>query len=231
MLIDYTNIDIYQEDHLVLSDVNLQVGSGEFIYLIGQVGSGKTSMLKTIYGELDTHKGKATVLDTDIKRLRKSQWPRLRKQLGIVFQDFQLLPDRSVAKNLDFVLRATSWRKKKERRERIAEVLERVGLPDKADQRPFELSGGEQQRICIARAILNRPQLILADEPTGNLDYENGRRVISLLRSIHEAGNTVIISTHNMQWLEEFPGTVYCCQNGKLVKDNRQQSTDNTSKE
>lgn len=231
MLIDYSNIDIYQEDHLVLSDVNLQVGSGEFIYLIGQVGSGKTSMLKTIYGELDTHKGKATVLDTDIKRLRKSQWPRLRKQLGIVFQDFQLLPDRSVAKNLDFVLRATSWRKKKERRERIAEVLERVGLPDKADQRPFELSGGEQQRICIARAILNRPQLILADEPTGNLDYENGRRVISLLRSIHEAGNTVIISTHNMQWLEEFPGTVYCCQNGKLVKDNRQQSTDNTSKE
>lgn len=216
MLIDYTNIDIYQEDHLVLSDVNLQVGSGEFIYLIGQVGSGKTSMLKTIYGELDTHKGKATVLDTDIKRLRKSQWPRLRKQLGIVFQDFQLLPDRSVAKNLDFVLRATGWRKKKERRERIAEVLERVGLPDKADQRPFELSGGEQQRICIARAILNRPQLILADEPTGNLDYENGRRVISLLRSIHEAGNTVIISTHNMQWLEEFPGTVYCCQNGKL---------------
>lgn len=216
MIIDYSDIDIYQDDHLVLSGVNLKVEAGEFIYLIGQVGSGKTSMLKTLYGELDARRGKAKVLDTDIKRLRKSQWPKLRKRLGIVFQDFQLLPDRSIERNLDFVLRATGWKKKKERRARIAEVLERVGLPDKAASRPFELSGGEQQRICIARAILNKPQLLLADEPTGNLDYENGRRVIELLKSIHEAGNTVIISTHNMQWLEEFPGTVYRCEGGKL---------------
>lgn len=217
MTIDYKDIDIYQDDHLVLQHVDFQAKEGELIYLIGQVGSGKTSLLKTIYGELDTENGQTSVLDFDTKELRASQWPKLRKQLGIVFQDFQLLPDRSVAENLDFVLRATGMKRKADRRKRIQEVLEHVGLPNKADSRPYELSGGEQQRICIARAILNKPKLLLADEPTGNLDYENGRNIIQLLCKIQQEGSTVIITTHNLQWLKEFPGTVYRCENTRLV--------------
>ncbi len=219
MTVEYKDIDIYQDDHLVLQHVDFQANEGELIYLIGQVGSGKTSLLKTIYGELDTEHGETTVLGINTKKLKPSQWPKVRKQLGVVFQDFQLLPDRSVAMNLDFVLRATGWNKKQEREQRIKEVLDHVGLPDKADKRPFELSGGEQQRICIARAILNKPKLLLADEPTGNLDQENGKHIIELLNQIKEEGSTVIITTHNLQWLKEYPGTVYRCDNSRLVKE------------
>lgn len=218
MTIDYNRVSIYQEDNKILEDVTFQASEGELIYLIGQVGSGKTSLLKTIYGELQPESGDATVLGTDMMEVEPSRLPRLRKQLGVVFQDFRLLPDRSVADNLDFVLRATDWKKKAERRQRIQEVLKLVGLPDKANSRPFELSGGEQQRICIARAILNAPALVIADEPTGNLDVENGRKIIELLTQIQQQGSTVIITTHNLAWLDEFPGTVYECIDGKLIK-------------
>lgn len=219
MIIEYKETDIYQADHLVLKNVNFQAHEGELIYIVGSVGSGKTSMLRTIYGELTPTHGRADVMGFDMTKIRAKKLPALRKQIGIVFQDFQLLPDRTIKDNLNFVLRATGWKKKEARARRIVEVLEEVGLPDKTNHRPYELSGGEQQRICIARAILNTPTLIIADEPTGNLDTENGRNIISLLNSIREKGATVIITTHNMQWLQEMPGTVYRCENGQFIKE------------
>ena len=209
MIIEYEHTDIYQAEHLVLKDVTFKAEEGELVYLVGAVGSGKSSLLKTLYGELTPSEGKAIVMGNDMGSIKAKKLPALRKQIGIVFQDCQLLHDRSVHDNLDFVLRATGWKKKDERERRIIEVLEEVGLPDKVNHRPYELSGGEQQRICIARAILNTPQLILADEPTGNLDVENGRNIIKLLNRLREDGTTVVITTHNMQWLEEVPGTVY----------------------
>ena len=215
--IDYHNIDIYQEEHLVLKNATFQAHEGELIYIVGPVGSGKTSLLRTIYGELTPADGNAEVMGFDMLTIRANKLPTLRKQIGIVFQDFQLLPDRTIKENLDFVLRATNWKKKDERSRRIIEVLEEVGLPDKTNHRPYELSGGEQQRICIARAILNKPKLILADEPTGNLDTDNGRSIIHILNKIREEGATVIITTHNMAWLEEMPGTVYRCEGGQLI--------------
>lgn len=219
MIIGYEHTDIYQAEHLVLKDVNFQAHEGELIYVVGQVGSGKTSLLRTIYGEITPVQGRAEVMGNDMLTIRAKKLPPLRKQIGIVFQDFQLLTDRTVKENLDFVLRATGWKKKMERDKRIVEVLEEVGLPDKTNHRPYELSGGEQQRICIARAILNTPRLILADEPTGNLDTVNGRNIIQILNKICKDGATVIITTHNMQWLEEYPGTVYRCENGQLVNE------------
>ncbi len=219
MIIEYKDTDIYQAEHLVLKSVGFQAHEGELIYVVGPVGSGKTSLLRTIYGELTPTLGRAEVMGNDMLSIRAKKLPALRKQIGIVFQDFQLLPDRTVKENLDFVLRATGWKKKDARARRIVEVLEQVGLPEKTNHRPYELSGGEQQRICIARAILNTPTLILADEPTGNLDIENGRNIIQLLNSIRESGATVIITTHNMQWLQEMPGTVYRCENGQLINE------------
>lgn len=211
-------MDINQEDVRILSDVTLQVESGEFVYLVGKVGTGKSSLLKTIYGDLAVNGYYAQVLDFDMKRLKRRKIPRLRKRLGIVFQDFQLLNDRTVEANLDFVLRVTGWRKKKERKVRIDEVLKLVGLADKADQMPYRLSGGEQQCVCIARAILNNPQLILADEATGNLDKESGLRAASILYEISKRGTAIILSTHNEELIEEFPGKVYRCSEGHLLK-------------
>ena len=170
MRIEYQNVDIAQEEHVILKGVNFQAEAGEFVYLIGKVGTGKSSLLKTFYGELDVHTGSARVLDREMTKIKRRHIPALRKRLGIVFQDFQLLNDRTVRANLDFVLKATGWKKKKERNTRIHEVLEQVGMTAKADQMPYQLSGGEQQCVCIARAILNRPDIILADEATGNLD-------------------------------------------------------------
>lgn len=219
MIIEYKDTDIYQAEHLVLKNVCFQAHKGELIYVVGPVGCGKTSLLRTIYGELSPYEGKAEVMGNDMLTIRAKKLPSLRKQIGIVFQDFQLLPDRTVKENLDFVLRATGWKKKDERAKRIIEVLEEVGLPDKTNHRPYELSGGEQQRICIARALLNTPTLILADEPTGNLDTENGRNIINLLNKIREDGTTVVITTHNMKWLQETPGTVYRCEKGELINE------------
>ncbi len=218
ILIDYKNVQLCQDERPILSDVNLQVGEGEFVYLMGEVGSGKSSLLKSIYGELPIAKGQAIVLYTDVTRIKQRKLPALRKRLGIIFQDFQLLRDRTVADNLDFVLRATGWNKKQERKTRIAEVLEQVGLPEKADRMPHELSGGEQQCICIARAILNSPQLMLADEPTANLDVDNSRKVMRLLNGIRRNGTTIILSTHNEAITEMFPGRLLCCQQGSLVE-------------
>lgn len=208
-LIRYRNVSICQQDVEILNDVNLELGKGEFVYLIGKVGSGKTSLLKTLYKELDIHSGEAEAMGYNLRCIKRKHIPALRRKLGIVFQDFQLLTDRNVYANLEFVLRATGWKDKREIDYRIEEVLEQVGMSDKGKKMPNELSGGEQQRIVIARAILNKPELILADEPTGNLDVETGRRIVELLRSICDAGSTILMTTHNLNLLQEYPGKVY----------------------
>lgn len=218
MILNYTDIDIYQGEHLVLGKVNFCVEEGEMVYLTGPVGSGKSSLLKSIYGEVPVEGASAEVLGFDMTHLKTKNQPTLRRQMGIVFQDFQLLPDRTVNRNLDFVLRSTGWKRQEDRTKRIDEALEMVKLADKKDKYIFELSGGEQQRICIARAILNNPKVILADEPTGNLDAENGELILALLDEIRRQNHTaVILSTHNMQWPEYFPGTVYRCENASLI--------------
>lgn len=214
--INYHNVEVRQQEMIVLEEVDLKIQSGEFVYLIGKVGSGKSSLLKTMYGELDIHKGSAEVLGFDMTHIRRKQIPALRKRIGIVFQDFQLLTDRNVKENLDFVLKATGWNNKHERQIRIEKVLTQVGMNTKGYKMPHELSGGEQQRIVIARAILNTPEIILADEPTGNLDPETGRQIVQLLSNICESGSTVIMTTHNLQLIEEFPGKVYRCENHQV---------------
>jgi cell division transport system ATP-binding protein len=217
MLIEYKKVRIFQEDVCVLNDVDFHVEEGEFIYIIGKVGSGKSSLLKTTYCELDIESGEqATVLDRDIMNIRRREIPALRKEMGIIFQDFQLLHDRTVAKNLRFVLKATGWKNKKEIEERIDEVLEMVGMQEKKNKMPHELSGGEQQRIAIARAILNKPKIIIADEPTGNLDPETATYIIDLLRQISQTGTAIVMTTHNIPMLDKFPGIVYRCKDGAI---------------
>ncbi|MBR6169293.1 MAG: ATP-binding cassette domain-containing protein [Bacteroidaceae bacterium] len=219
MIINYKNINVFQGEHQVLRNVNLTVEEGEMVYLVGQVGSGKSSLLKTFYAQLPCQGEEATVLGYNMLKFKTSQQPALRREMGIVFQDFQLLTDRTVFENLNFVLKATGWKKKAERVERIQEVLKQVRMEDKIDNFIFELSGGEQQRIGIARALLNNPKVILADEPTGNLDADNGELILALLDEIRRQKNTAIVmSTHNWQWIDYFPGTVYKCQNNELIK-------------
>ena len=219
MIIEYKHTNIYQLDgRAILTDVNFEVGDGEFVYIIGRVGSGKSSLLKTIYQELYIDEAEqAEVLGYDLLTLKRKHVPSLRRQMGIVFQDFQLLSDRSVWKNLYFVLNATGW-KKKAIAQRIDEVLADVGMTEKKGCMPYELSGGEQQRIAIARAILNTPKLIVTDEPTANLDSETADGIMDLLRSISEKGTAVVMSTHNLSLLDNYPGTVYKCQDGKIEK-------------
>ena len=217
MFIEYKNVNIYQDDVCVLGNVNFHVDEGEFIYIIGHVGSGKSSLLKTIYCELDIDEGdEAVVLGRNLLKIKRKEVPALRKELGIIFQDFQLLHDRSVYKNLRFVLKATGWKGKTEIDERIDEVLEAVGMVDKKMKMPYELSGGEQQRIVIARAILNKPKMILADEPTGNLDPETADNIVSLLKQISLTGTAVVMSTHNLPMLDKYPGIVYQCNEGQI---------------
>ena len=210
-LIRYTDVEIHQQELCVLNDVNLDLHKGEFLYLVGKVGSVKTSLLKTFYGELDIASGEAEVLGYDMLHIKRKHIPQLRRKLGIVFQDFQLLTDRTVYDNLEFVLRATGWKSKGEIKDKIEEVLNLVGMSNKGYKLPNELSGGEQQRIVIARAVLNSPEIILADEPTGNLDSETGHAIAELLHGISEAGALVVMTTHNLQLLREFPGKVYRC--------------------
>jgi len=210
-LIRYTDVEIHQQELCVLNDVNLELHKGEFVYLVGKVGSGKTSLLMTFYGELDIASGEAEVLGYDMLHIKRKHIPQLRRKLGIVFQDFQLLTDRTVYDNLEFVLRATGWKSKGEIKDKIEEVLKLVGMSNKGYKLPNELSGGEQQRIVIARAVLNSPEIILADEPTGNLDSETGHAIAELLHGISEAGALVVMTTHNLQLLREFPGKVYRC--------------------
>jgi cell division ATP-binding protein ftsE len=220
MLIDFKKVNIYQDERLILKDIDFQATEGEFIYLIGRVGSGKSSLLKTFYGELDIDQEdaeKAEVLGESVLDIKQKRIPALRRQMGIIFQDFQLLHDRSVAKNLKFVLQATGWKDKEKIKQRIREVLEQVGMIDKAAKMPSELSGGEQQRIAIARAFLNNPKIILADEPTGNLDPETASNIVSILKDTCKNGTTVIMSTHNINLLSQFPGKVYHCMEQALV--------------
>ncbi len=219
MLIDYKNVKIYQQDKLILDQVNFHVEEGEFVYIIGKVGSGKSSLLKTLYCELDVYQDeaeKAEVLGRDLCTIKRKDIPALRKEMGIIFQDFKLLTDRNIQKNLEFVLRATGWKNKQEISQRIDEVLADVGLEDKKNSLPHELSGGEQQRIAIARALLNHPKIIIADEPTGNLDPETANYIVKLLKDITTKGTAVVMSTHNIPMLDRFPGVVYQCSDCEI---------------
>ena len=215
-LIDYRHVTVNQQELCILENIDFHLDAGEFVYLIGKVGSGKTSLLRTFYSELALHDGEAWVLGHNMLTIKRKHIPALRRKLGIVFQDFQLLIDRTVTENLDFVLRATGWKNKLARENRINEVLELVGMSTKGYKLPHQLSGGEQQRIVIARAILNNPEIILADEPTGNLDFETSRHIVELLRDISSRGTAVVMTTHNMQLLQEYPGIVYRCDKHQI---------------
>ena len=217
-LIKYTDVTICQQELSVLENVDLDLKKGELVYLIGKVGSGKTSLLKTFYGELEIASGNAEVMGYDMCKIKRKHIPQLRRKLGIVFQDFQLLVDRNVEENLMFVLKATGWKDKRAMKSNIHDVLQQVGMAEKAYKMPYQLSGGEQQRVVIARALLNAPGLILADEPTGNLDLETGRGIMDLLYSISQAGMTVIMSTHNPNWPEQYPGRKLQFQGGRITE-------------
>ncbi|MEE4114776.1 MAG: ATP-binding cassette domain-containing protein [Marinilabiliaceae bacterium] len=222
-IISLKDCKIYQQDHLVLSNVNLEINKGEFVYLIGKVGSGKTSLIKTINGQSPLVEGEALIAGFDLKSLKRKDIPRLRRKLGIVFQDFQLLSDRTVHSNLEFVLKATGWKNKKDIDQRIGEVLEKVGLGTKGYKMPHQLSGGEQQRVVIARALLNDPDIILADEPTGNLDPDTSDDIIVLLKEISRTGRAVVVSTHNYTVLKRHEARTIKCEDGNLTETNRNQ--------
>ncbi len=217
LVISYQHVNVYQGREPVLADVTIDVQAGEFIYLIGKTGTGKSSFLKTLYGELPIKEGTATVCGYDLTKLKKSDIPMLRRKLGIVFQDFQLLSDRNVHENLDFVLRATGWESKEKRNERIAEVLSEVGLSHLSSKMPFQISGGEQQRLVIARSLINNPPLIIADEPTGNLDPETSDEIVKLLIRINREHNTaVLMATHNYQIIDKYPSKIFSCSNNSI---------------
>lgn len=218
ILVDYQNVEIRQQEQTILRDVNLQIGSGEVVYLLGKVGSGKSSLLKTLYAELPIKHGEGHILGYNLRKIRRRDIPVLRRKIGIVFQDFQLLADRSVFDNLSFVLKATGWKDKRVMKAHIEQVLEQVGMQNKAYRMPHQLSGGEQQRVVIARALLNSPQIILADEPTGNLDPTTGRELMELLYSVRGAGTTLLIATHNHTWTELYPGTKLLFEKERVVK-------------
>lgn len=220
MLINYQKANIYQADEAILQNVDFHVDEEQFVYVIGKVGSGKSSLLKSIYCEVDFDKAdaeKAEVLERNLLTLKRKDIPALRREMGIIFQDFQLLHDRSVKQNLQFVLKATGWKSQKEIDERILKVLEAVGMQDKSNRLPHELSGGEQQRIAIARALLNQPKIIIADEPTGNLDPDTAEKIVGLLYEISHSGTSVVISTHNLGMIDKFPGRVYKCKEHTLT--------------
>ena len=218
VIIELKDCHIWQQENLVLSNVNFSVGKGEFLYLVGKVGSGKTSVIKTLNAQLPLKNGTGIVAGFNLSKLKKKDIPLLRRKLGIVFQDFQLLIDRSVYENLEFVLKATGWKNKAEIDARIAEVLEKVGLGTKGYKMPHQLSGGEQQRVVIGRALLNDPEIILADEPTGNLDPETSEGIIKLLKDISSTGRAVIIATHNYTILKKFPARIVRCDENKLIE-------------
>jgi cell division transport system ATP-binding protein len=219
-IVNIDHVNIFQSKNLILSDVSLNIDKGEFVYLIGKTGSGKSSLLKMLYGDVELVQGDATIAGFHLNHLKEKQVPYLRRKLGIVFQDFQLLTDRSVNSNLLFVLRATGWKEKDKMMQRVQEVLEKVGLTTKGFKMPHELSGGEQQRVVIARALLNDPDLILADEPTGNLDPETSAGIMKLLFDISKSGRAVVMATHNYFMIEKFPARIIKCENGKLGEVN-----------
>jgi cell division transport system ATP-binding protein len=216
VIIELTDCTIWQQDHLVLSNVNLRVGKGEFVYLVGRVGSGKSSLIKTLNAQIPLKDGVGLVAGYDLSKIKRREVPYLRRKIGIVFQDFQLLTDRSVNENLEFVLKATGWKNRNDIDARIGEVLEKVGLGLKGYKMPHQLSGGEQQRVVIGRALLNDPDIILADEPTGNLDPETSEGILRLLTDISKTGRAVVVATHNYTLLKKFSARTIKCDNGKL---------------
>jgi cell division transport system ATP-binding protein len=218
VIIELTGCTIWQQNHLVLSNINLRVGKGEFIYLVGRVGSGKSSLIKTLNAQIPLKEGVGLIAGYDLSKIKNRDVPYLRRKIGIVFQDFQLLTDRSVNENLEFVLRATGWKNKIEIDTRIGEVLEKVGLGQKGHKMPHQLSGGEQQRVVIGRALLNDPEIILADEPTGNLDPETSEGILRLLTDISKTGRAVIVATHNYTLLKKFSARTLKCDDGAMVE-------------
>jgi cell division transport system ATP-binding protein len=220
VIIKFDKVSIYQNENLILANVSIEVDKGEFVYLIGKTGSGKSSLLKTLYADLEVKNGIATVAGFDLRTLRTKEIPFLRRKLGIVFQDFQLLMDRTVAENLYFVMQATGWKNKKEMQRRMHEVLAKVNLETMANKMPHKLSGGEQQRVGIARALLNDPEIILADEPTGNLDPETSEGIIGLLFDISKTGSAVLMATHNYTFFEKFPARTLRCGDGNIRESN-----------
>jgi len=216
-IIKTTALNVFQRDNLILSDVNIEVQAGEFIYLIGKTGTGKSSLLRTLYADIPIKQGDAEIAGFNLRNISQKQIPFLRRKLGIVFQDFQLLSDRNVRKNLEFVLKATGWKNQNEIDERIKTVLEKVGLETKDFKMPHQLSGGEQQRVSIARALLNDPEIILADEPTGNLDPDTSEEIIQLLVEISKAGRTVIVATHDFIMISKYPSKILVCEHGKIL--------------
>jgi cell division transport system ATP-binding protein len=225
-IIEFCNAKICQQDHLVMSNVNFKIDKGEFVYLIGKVGSGKSSLIKTINAELPLTEGTGFVAGFELEKLKTRKIPYLRRKLGVVFQDFQLLTDRTVIQNLVFVLKATGWKDKKEIEKRISDVLEKTGLTTKGYKMPHQLSGGEQQRVSIARALLNDPEIILADEPTGNLDPDTSAGIMNLLFEISHNGRAVIMATHNYTFLKNFPSRIVKCENGTLVETEKSEEID-----
>ena len=216
-VISASNVSIFQHSKCVLKDVNFEINEGEFVYLIGKTGSGKSSLLKTLYADLPAKEGKLTIADFDLRKIKRRDIPMLRRKIGIVFQDFQLLYDRSVEDNLSFVLDATGWKDKNAISKRIDEVLQQVGLPHKRKSMPHQLSGGEQQSVAVARALLNDPALILADEPTGNLDPETTNDIMDLLRDISAKGKTILMATHNYNLILKYPSRIIKCDEGTII--------------
>ncbi|WP_111706543.1 cell division ATP-binding protein FtsE [Lutibacter citreus] len=217
-ILSLQNAEIYQRDNLVLSKVNLNINQGEFVYLIGKTGSGKSSLMKTLYGDLSLEKGTGSIVDFSLNMLKEKEIPFLRRKLGIVFQDFKLLNDRNVFENLKFVLKATGWKDSEKMKSKIMEVLSKVGMETKDFKMPFQLSGGEQQRVAIARALLNDPDLILADEPTGNLDPATSVGVMNVLKEIHQTGKTILMATHDYALILKFPYRTLKCEGGELFE-------------
>ncbi len=217
-ILSLQNVTIYQGHTPILSNVNLEVAKGEFIYLIGKTGSGKSSFMKTLYADLDLVEGEGFIVDFNLRTLKESQIPFLRRHIGIVFQDFKLLPDRNIYNNLVFVLKATGWRDATQMRQRIEEVLDRVGMLPYAQKMPHQVSGGEQQRVAIARALLNDPEIILADEPTGNLDPQTSVEIMEVLQKINQNGRTIVMATHDYALLLKYPAKTIKCENGKVFE-------------
>lgn len=218
-ILSYKDVELRRHEQIVLDRVNITIESGEMVYLLGRVGSGKSTFLKSLYAEVPLHSGKGRFVGYDMNAIRQRDIPMLRRKIGIVFQDFQLLSDRSVEENLLFVLRATGWKDKQVMRSHVQDTLSQVGMGDKAYKMPYQLSGGEQQRVVIARALLNSPEVILADEPTGNLDFDTGKEIMDLLYGIRQAGMTIIMSTHNRSWPELYPGRKLLFENGRVSEN------------
>jgi len=216
--ISLNEVDIYQNENLILKNLSLNVSQGEFVYLVGKTGSGKSSLLKSLYGEISIKNGTLTVLDQSLIKIKKRKILALRRKLGIIFQDFQLLPDRSIEDNIKFVMKATGWKGKTKIKDAIQELLQKVNMQDKATKFPYQLSGGEQQRVAIARSLVNNPDLILADEPTGNLDPQTSEEIISLLFEISQNGKTIVMATHDYDIINKFPSTTYRCENQSLTE-------------